>query len=106
MATPNRHLVLHATVQALTTDHIRLSRAFPEFGLAEPKIGYDYLVYALGSHAPDPIELWDSASLGNGGYDGTKLEGIAWLKRSQKRIAEAPSVLVVGGGALGIRAST
>jgi hypothetical protein len=36
-------------------------------------------------------------------YCGTKLEGIAWLKRKQCIVEEAASVLVVGGGALGIR---
>jgi hypothetical protein len=36
-------------------------------------------------------------------YGGTKAEGIAWLKRKQRVIEEAASVLVVGGGALGIR---
>jgi hypothetical protein len=36
-------------------------------------------------------------------YGGTKAEGIAWLKRKQRVVEEAASVLVVGGGALGIR---
>jgi hypothetical protein len=36
---------------------------------------------------------------------GTKKEAIAWMQAGQERIARADSVLVVGGGALGIRES-
>ncbi|KAJ7932899.1 hypothetical protein B0H13DRAFT_2262935 [Mycena leptocephala] len=36
-------------------------------------------------------------------YGGMKAEGIAWLKRKQRVVEEAASVLVVGGGALGIQ---
>lgn len=34
---------------------------------------------------------------------GTKKEGMAWLEEARKRIDEASSVLVIGGGALGVR---
>lgn len=34
---------------------------------------------------------------------GTKKEGMAWLEDARKRIEEASSVLVIGGGALGVR---
>ncbi|TCD67840.1 hypothetical protein EIP91_011902 [Steccherinum ochraceum] len=37
---------------------------------------------------------------------GTKPSGVKWLQRSQKHIERAPSVLVVGGGALGIQYAT
>lgn len=33
------------------------------------------------------------------------MRGIEWLKAAQKRIQDAPSILVVGGGALGVRES-
>jgi hypothetical protein len=36
---------------------------------------------------------------------GTKPEGVAWLRDMQKKIEHADSVLVVGGGALGVRES-
>jgi apoptosis-inducing factor 2 len=42
-------------------------------------------------------------SKGKKGKTGTKKEGIRWLKRGQKKIKDVNSVLVVGGGALGIR---
>lgn len=34
---------------------------------------------------------------------GTKPEGVKWMQASQERIKDAKSVLVVGGGALGVR---
>jgi hypothetical protein len=36
---------------------------------------------------------------------GTKREGMAWLKAAQDRINEADRILIVGGGALGVRKS-
>ncbi|PSR71374.1 hypothetical protein PHLCEN_2v12750 [Hermanssonia centrifuga] len=81
-----------------------LSRAFPEQGIPDAKLDFDYLVYALGSHLPQPIDLW--AKEGSAIYGGTKSEGVDWMKRAQTRIEQAPSVLVVGGGALGIQYAT
>ncbi|PCH34901.1 iron uptake cluster protein [Wolfiporia cocos MD-104 SS10] len=37
---------------------------------------------------------------------GTKPEGIEWLKRFRRRVEKASSVLVVGGGALGVQYAT
>lgn len=101
---PSRHLVLHATVKALNSRSVFLSQAFPELGISEPKVDFDYLIYALGSQDPKPINLWgDSTMINASNYRGTKAESIEWLKRAQKRIEDTESVLVVGGGALGIR---
>lgn len=36
---------------------------------------------------------------------GSKREGVEWLKRGQKKIKDSESVLIIGGGALGIRES-
>ena len=99
----SQHVVLHATVTRLEEHSLTLSRAIPEAGFAEPKLSFDYLVYALGSHPPEPIDLWSPLNVGSIPYDGTKPKGVQWMKAAQKRIEEAPSILVVGGGALGIR---
>lgn len=103
-----------------------IDRTFPQLGFTSSKIPFAYAIYALGSHLPAPINLWakeSAAELQLEGrhvkeqmseeekveeekteeYHGTKAEGVAWLKRCQKRIEKAESVLVVGGGALGIR---
>jgi hypothetical protein len=37
---------------------------------------------------------------------GTKKEGMAWMKAAQERIKEMNKILIVGGGALGVREST
>lgn len=34
---------------------------------------------------------------------GTKAEGVAWMQAAQARVKVAESVLVIGGGALGVR---
>jgi apoptosis-inducing factor 2 len=82
-------------------------------------VRFDYALYALGSRLPAPIDIWDGhwndvVSHNNGALDsdtarskcqkkGTKGEAVEWLRRCQERVAAARSVLVVGGGALGIR---
>lgn len=92
----------------------------------EDILHFDYAVYALGSHLPSPIDLWGSPDTDlfsfnarslacselekgpqsthhNRPYSGTKLESISCLRSRQRRIEAAQHVLVVGGGALGIR---
>lgn len=99
-----RHLVVQGTVTKLDTHSITLSRAIPEAGITEPRLPFDYLVYALGSHSPEPINLWDTVHSGSRPANGTKQAGIEWLKNAQKRVKDAQNILIVGGGALGIRA--
>ena len=95
---------------------------------------FDYLVYALGSHLPAPINIWSpSRSIGPGvsfphrtelsefhlvfqtpnpsqeslllddEHNGSKTKSRQWLRTAHYRIKAATSVLVVGGGALGVR---
>ncbi|KAJ7482678.1 FAD/NAD-P-binding domain-containing protein [Mycena latifolia] len=122
---PTRHIFLHAHILALHSHSLTLSCAFPEHGIgADGVLGFEYAVYALGSRMPAPLDLWGEhgphqaqdglvqspEGVKDGEKDekfgGTKSEGIAWLKRAQARIAAARSVLVVGGGALGIQFAT
>ena len=108
------HVFLHAAVTSLSHRSLTLDRAYPAHGVTEADrtLHFDYLVYALGSHLPAPIDLWgpvadedvEKASVLDVSR-GTKEGGITWLKRFQKRVERASSVLVVGGGALGIRES-
>lgn len=88
----------------------------------EETLHFDYAIYALGSHLPLPIDLWGSRDSDHPSeaqepdqkrnpqstdrtrpYKGTKQEGMSWLRSRQRRIEAARKVLVVGGGALGIR---
>ncbi|KAF9257141.1 FAD/NAD(P)-binding domain-containing protein [Marasmius fiardii PR-910] len=106
------HILLHAHVVSVHPHHVILSKAFPEQGLPTTRVDFDYLVYALGSQLPDPLNLWGpspSASIvkiPNPSYNGTKKDSVAWLKQNQKVIEDSSSVLVVGGGALGIQFAT
>ena len=108
----SRHVFLHAAVTSISQHSLVLDRAFPEHGISESDrtLRFEFLVYALGSHLPSPINLWgpvadedvEKADVLDVSR-GTKEGGIAWLKKFQKRVERASSVLVVGGGALGIR---
>ncbi|KAJ7034792.1 hypothetical protein C8F04DRAFT_1395167 [Mycena alexandri] len=80
---------------------------FPRTRHPHRRIAFDYAVYALGSHLPLPLDLShaapdDKPSAGHA-YNGNKAESIAWLKRKQAVIESTASVLIVGGGALGIQ---
>ncbi|KAJ7279400.1 hypothetical protein C8J57DRAFT_1059005 [Mycena rebaudengoi] len=95
-----------AQIMSLGRNSVTLSKAFPEYGIDSEVLEFDYAVYALGSHMPQPLNLWGAESgamPSSPAYGGTKPESIAWLKRKQKTIEDASTVLVVGGGALGIQ---
>lgn len=114
---PILHRRLQATVTSFSANSLTLNSSFPEHGIPTEKLDFDYAIYALGSHLPAPLNLWGTDSTGNPVppkpskgkqlpmYRGFKAEGIEWMKVHQKIIEDAPSVLVVGGGALGIRTS-
>ncbi|KZP24020.1 FAD/NAD(P)-binding domain-containing protein [Athelia psychrophila] len=105
------HLNLHASITSLSTHSLTLSKSFPEHGLTDV-LHFDYAIYALGSHLPSPINLWGApppikgASAPEAPYGGTKVESMAWLQHHQQAVGAADSVLVVGGGALGIQYAT
>ena len=91
------------------------------FSASTEVVYFDYLVYALGSHLPPPINLWStvqrSKAQTNGAQQlgaslnelsmpqtkGSKAEGVKWLRDAQDKIRDAESVLVIGAGALGVR---
>ncbi|KAG8786550.1 hypothetical protein FRC15_011196 [Serendipita sp. 397] len=90
-------------------------------------IPFEYAIYALGASLPDPINVWkplghieepdayqlhlkeSSTTLSQiDGYEqeGSKSGSIAWLQAAQSRVAKVNSMIVVGGGALGIQIAT
>lgn len=102
------HVFLRAQVTSIKPNHITLLKSFPEPGIPTPDIAFDYAIYALGSHLPPPLNLWESSTPekeaeATSPYGGLKSEGCAWFEEKQKIIEAAPTILVVGGGALGIR---
>ncbi|KAJ7758009.1 hypothetical protein B0H16DRAFT_1536483 [Mycena metata] len=111
-ADPTRHIFIQAHIESLSTNSVTLSRAFPEHGISTT-LHFDYAVYALGSHLPPPLNLWHAtpddkltSTAVQTAYTGNKADSIAWLKGMQAVIEAAASVLVVGGGALGIQFAT
>ncbi|KAJ3497804.1 hypothetical protein NLJ89_g10300 [Agrocybe chaxingu] len=112
---PEQNIHLQATVTSIRPTHITLSRAFPELGFPTETIPFDYAIYALGAHLPPPLDLWGTCANGkpipeakaaSAVYRGLKSEGCDWFLEKQKIIENASTVLVVGGGALGIQFAT
>jgi NADH dehydrogenase FAD-containing subunit len=107
------HVRVQATINSIDDRRITLSPTLGES--QQSSLEFDYAIYALGSHLPSPIDLWNyekgrmKSSLEPSEvpiYGGTKSEGISSLQERQKRVEAATSVLVVGGGALGIQFAT
>ncbi|KAG1729446.1 hypothetical protein EDB19DRAFT_1938550, partial [Suillus lakei] len=104
---------VQATITSIDKHRIILSPNLPDHESQQSSLDFDYAIYALGSHLPSPIDLWSHQEEGGvkpsleppniTPYRGTKSEGISSLRERQKRVEAAMSVLVVGGGALGIQ---
>lgn len=114
------HEYIHGHIVSLSPSSItvnELTQSTTSKAASPPRrIPFDYAIYALGSHLPAPINLWGpvpSQSIGSStveqpvssinGYSGFKPEGIEWLQKHQAVVKKSESILVVGGGALGIR---
>lgn len=74
-------------------------------------IEFDYAVYALGAGLPDPVNVWKPAFGGATPEDeqlgvGTKRSGVRFMERKAETLKLAQRILIVGGGALGIRTFT
>lgn len=114
------HEFVHGQIVSLSPSSITV-KELGQSPTSEPlpsprRIPFDYALYALGSHLPAPINLWGpvpSQSFSSSAvkdsltstsvYSGFKPEGIEWLQKHQTVIKESQSILVVGGGPLGIR---
>ncbi|KAK4057017.1 hypothetical protein OIO90_001917 [Microbotryomycetes sp. JL221] len=67
-----------------------------EKGSHRRRVRFDYLVYALGCTLPPPLV---TPAI-------TKRDGISFLEQQTSAIAQASSILIAGGGALGIQYAT
>ncbi|KAJ7903701.1 hypothetical protein B0H14DRAFT_2666009 [Mycena olivaceomarginata] len=97
--TDGKYVFIQAQIQSLNANSVKLSRAFPEHGIES-----DTLISTTR-----PLNLWHASPDGKPAahsYEGNKTESIAWLRGKQRTIEDATSVLVVGGGALGIQFAT
>ncbi|UZJ51899.1 hypothetical protein CBS101457_001219 [Exobasidium rhododendri] len=97
------HVVLQATVTSITSTHVVVqsnNAAAAEMTGGNKKlwsvdsvsIPYSHMIYALGSHLPDPLRT----------EARTKKEGVKWMQDIQNRIKASREIVLVGGGALGV----
>ncbi|KAI3491315.1 hypothetical protein L1887_44350 [Cichorium endivia] len=108
LALRDQHQLLHANVLELDQQNRRASYELINDKAAGVQwLQWDYLVYALGSHLPDPINVWSSSGeQGSRQHDGSKIMGVQWLRDAQDRIEKAESIVIIGGGALGVQLAT
>ncbi|GAA5967323.1 hypothetical protein JCM3765_005601 [Sporobolomyces pararoseus] len=120
------HVIIHASVTSINDKYIELDRDLLEHerdiggdqdeveklteelqdakldaerskkALAGRRINWDYMVYALGCTLPPPLYS----------LSRTKKTGVAFLEAQQSLISKASSILIAGGGALGIQFAT
>ncbi|KAH6905159.1 hypothetical protein BKA70DRAFT_1293604 [Coprinopsis sp. MPI-PUGE-AT-0042] len=102
-ATPTRspnHIVLKAHVVSMRPGHVTLSKSFPEYGFPSETIPFDFCLYSLGAHLPAPVDLWGTNPW------SSVADGLNGSRHVRKVTEKAPTVLVVGGGALGVQFAT
>ncbi|KAG8733837.1 kynurenine 3-monooxygenase, mitochondrial precursor [Ceratobasidium sp. 423] len=105
------HQLIHGHITRLEPHRVYYS-PISDSSATEQSVDFDYMVYALGSHLPSPINVWadpvpvheqPESDLPKSNRHGNKPEGTSWLCAAQARLKEAHSVLVIGGGALGVQ---
>ena len=101
---------IHGNVSSLASHSVtftRLSTENPDHTVGETEtIQFDYLVYALGASLPSPVDVWGEESSSQqlqGVPMGCKKRGVGYMHQRAETMKRAKSILVVGGGALGIR---
>lgn len=81
---------------------------FTPFEGPEETIQFDYALYALGAGLPDPVNVWKPAYGTATPEDselspGSKRCGVRFMEKQASQMKKADRILIVGGGALGIR---
>lgn len=104
------HIVLQATVTDISPTHVtvtptssssshhlsQFSKKKSLWAIDSVQIPYSHLVYALGSHLPDPLRT----------EARFKADGTNWMREIQERIKGSQEIVLVGGGALGVQFAT
>ncbi|SOV01197.1 uncharacterized protein UDID_01231 [Ustilago sp. UG-2017a] len=104
------HTVLQATVTDISPTHVtvtststssshhlsQFSKKKSLWSIDSVQIPYSHLVYALGSHLPDPLRT-DARF---------KADGTHWMREIQERVKASNEIVLVGGGALGVQFAT
>lgn len=104
------HIVLQATVTDISPTHVtvtptstsnshhlsQFSKKKSLWSIDSVQIPYLHLVYALGSHLPDPLRT----------EARFKADGTHWMREIQERVKDSNEIVLVGGGALGVQFAT
>lgn len=99
------HLIVCGQVLSMTDSHVTVRQHSVKEGEVKKAklwsidtvdIPYSHLIYALGSHMPDPLRH-ESYS---------KEKGVEWMQTAHKRIEDSNEIILVGGGALGVELAT
>lgn len=96
---------IRPTQQASSSNPTAENMTYGEFDGVEETIKFDYLLYALGSTLPDPVNVWqpiDEGAVDEERKPGTKKRGLRFMKLQKEKFKQADRILIVGGGALGI----
>ncbi|KAL4739770.1 hypothetical protein BDV11DRAFT_169810 [Aspergillus similis] len=89
---PTDHAVIQARVLSVQPHHVKLDREWQGSG----KIPFEYLVVATGTRLSEPAGM----------RDNEKASSVAYLQKHQEDIKNAKSVLIAGGGAVGVQMAT
>ncbi|GMK59491.1 hypothetical protein CspeluHIS016_0800970 [Cutaneotrichosporon spelunceum] len=112
----SRHRQVHGLITSLARHSVTFITAkhggFDDIDIANPPpdrvetVAFDYCVYALGGALSAPSDAWGEHVRNGHAGRGTKKGGVAFLQRMGSEVDKAGSVIVVGGGALGIQFAT
>ncbi|KAL4941680.1 hypothetical protein BDV06DRAFT_193981 [Aspergillus oleicola] len=91
---PTRHSVIQARVLSIAPNHVNLDKAWAES--SSTTIPFEYLVLATGTRLSEPAGM----------SDDDKVSSVAYLRRHQDQIKSAKSILIAGGGAVGVQMAT
>ncbi len=85
---PDATEVVPSRVRAIYPDRVELDRGEP--------ISYEYLIIATGTSSAPPSTINAKG----------KADGVAFLQKHQRHVQSANNIVIVGGGAVGVRASS
>ncbi|KAL4776958.1 hypothetical protein BDW60DRAFT_203059 [Aspergillus nidulans var. acristatus] len=89
---PTDHAVIQARVLSVQPHHVNLDREWQGSG----NIPFEYLVVATGTRLSEPAGM----------RDNDKASSVAYLQKHQEDIKNANSILIAGGGAVGVQMAT
>ncbi|KAL4869199.1 hypothetical protein BDV12DRAFT_208738 [Aspergillus spectabilis] len=92
ISSPTNNTVIQARVLSVQPNHVKLDREWQ----GSAKISFDYLVVATGTRLSEPAGM----------RDNDKVSSVAYLQKHQNDIKKSKSILIAGGGAVGVQMAT